>query len=200
MDKAFVISPKTMKDLLDNPDKRSKQGLRDFPILLLLSLGLRRGEVCALDLADFDRTGWLQVRTTKKGMPRKVRLTAEIVAAIEGYRASRENGKKPMQDDHSLFSTLGKFGPWPMRRITPMCINGLVNRAVKKAGIKENVTPHSFRHNCATTMLRQGRDLKTVQTVLGHRSIQTTSMYLHSMDVSEAFEDLPWLRKDRQKR
>ena len=83
-DKAHFIDSKTMKRLLDNPDKRSKQGLRDYPILLLLSLGLRRQELCGLNRDDFDRTGWLQVRTVKQGVTRKVKLTPEIVKVVSG--------------------------------------------------------------------------------------------------------------------
>ncbi len=196
MDKAFHIDAKTMKRLLATPDKRSKQGLRDRAVLLLLSLGLRRGEVCALNHLDFDTLGWLHVRTLKKGMPRKVRLTEEIVHAIEAYRQSKKNGKQQIENREALFHTLGKHGPWPMKRLTPMAVNGILSRALRRAGVHgQRITPHSFRHNCATTSLRRGVDLKTIQVMLGHRSIATTSMYLHALDLDAAFTGLPWLKK-----
>ena len=201
MDKATVIDTKIVKRLLNKPDRRSKQGLRDRAVLFLLSVGLRRGEVCNLNLEDFNPAGWMRVRTTKQGKPRRVKLTPEIVTAIETYRTSRQNWKKPSHDSDALLLTMGKFGPYPARRITPMVINCLVAKALREAGINgERITPHSFRHNCATTMLRQGRDLKTVQTVLGHRSIGTTSMYLHALDVDAAFEGLPWLRIGKRRK
>ncbi len=199
MAKAFVIDQKIMRRILQNPDKRSKQGLRDYAVLLVLSLGLRRQEVCNLNHGHFDPgLGYLYIMTLKHGKNRTIKLTAEIVAAIEAYRASKQNGTQRMENVEALFHTTGKFGPWPMKRLTPMAINGLVNRVLKKAGVNgQRITPHSFRHNCATTMLRQGRDLKTIQQVLGHRSIATTSMYLHALDVDAAFTGLPWLKKKR---
>ncbi len=195
MEKAFHIDAKIMKRILTKTDKRSKQGWRDRAVLFLLSLGLRRGEICALNDVDFDCTGSLNVRTLKKGKPRKVKLTPEIVMAIQTYQETKNN-KKPMQDPEALFHTLGKHGPHESRRLSPMAVNGLLAKVLKKAGVNgQRITPHSFRHSCATHMLRQGRDLKTVQTVLGHKSIATTSMYLHALDVDAAFEGLPWLKK-----
>ena len=88
MDKAFVVEEKTMRKILAAPDQRSRQGMRDKAVLLLLSLGLRRQEVCNLNHNDFDTLGWLHVRTVKQGLPRKVRLTEEITSAIESYRQS----------------------------------------------------------------------------------------------------------------
>ncbi len=199
MDKAFHIDAKTMKRLLDTPDRRSKQGLRDKAVLLLLSLGLRRGEVCALNHNDFDALGWLHVRTLKQGLPRKVRLTPEIVAAIESYRQNKQKWHHQVENREALFHTLGKHGPWPRKRLTPMAVNGLLTRALRSAGVNgQNITPHSFRHNCATTSLRQGVDLKTIQMMLGHRSIATTSMYLHAQNLDAAFEGWPWLKKNKK--
>jgi len=196
--KAYFVDRRTMKRLLEVPDRRSKQGRRDRAVLLVLSLGLRRQELCNLDVADLDReSGYLKVRTLKKGIPRSIKLTPEIVEALQSYGQSK-NGKKPLHDPEALFHGLAKHGPWPMRRLTPMAVNGIIKRAVKKAGVAQNITPHSLRHSCATHMLRQGRDLKTVQMVLGHRNLATTSLYLHAMDVDEAFEGLPWLKKARK--
>jgi len=196
MDKAFFVDGKTMRKILAAPDKRSRQGLRDRAVLFLLSLGLRRGEVCALNHNDFDALGWLHVRTLKQGLPRKVRLTEDIVAAIEAYRQNKQKWQHQVEDREALFHTLGKHGPWARKRLSAMAVNGILNRALRSAGVNgQRITPHSFRHNCATTSLRRGVDLKTIQVMLGHRSIATTSMYLHALDLDAAFEGLPWLKK-----
>ncbi len=200
-DKAYFIEHKLIRRLLNAPDKRSKKGQRDRPVLQLLSLGLRRSEVCALNVADFDPTGSLNVRTAKKGKPRRVKLTPEIVEAIQVYRSSIQNWKKPSHDPDALFRTMGKFGPYKSCRLTRPTINVIVKAAVRKVGANgQNITPHSFRHAAATHSLRQGVDLATVQKMLGHCDIKTTSGYLHAMNTDNAFVSLPWLKKKRRKR
>ncbi len=196
MGKVFFVEGKVMKKLLGEPDRRSRQGLRDRCILLLLSLGLRRGEVCGLNVSDFNpQSGHIEVKTLKRGKNRTLKLAPEIVKSILEYQATKRNGKKPLNDPQALFHTMGKFGSYKMRRLSPLRINVLVSKAIKQAGIKDHITPHSLRHSCATHLLRQGRDLKTISEVLGHKSITTTSQYLHSMDCDEAVESLPWLQK-----
>jgi len=198
MDKAFVVEEKTMRKILAAPDQRSRQGMRDKAVLLLLSLGLRRQEVCNLNHNDFDTLGWLHVRTVKQGLPRKVRLTEEITSAIESYRQSK-NGKKPLLDEAALFHSLGRHGPWKQKRLSPMVVNGIVSKALKKAGVNgQRITPHSFRHSMATTSLRRGVDLRTVQAMLGHKSISSTAQYLHAMNTADAFSSLPWLKRNKK--
>ncbi len=199
MDKAFVVDDKTMRKILAAPDKRSRQGLRDRAILLVLSLGLRRQEVCNLNHIDFDTLGWLNVRTVKQGLPRKVRLTEEIVQAVEAYRQNKQKWQHQVEDREALFHTLGKHGPWARKRLSAMAVNGILKRALRSAGVNgRKITPHSLRHSMATTSLRRGVDLKTIQMMLGHRSIATTSMYLHAQNLDAAFEGLPWLKQNKK--
>lgn len=200
MGKVFFVEGKIMKRLLQNPDERSKMGRRDRAILLLLSLGLRRAELCNLNVEDFDpESGYLRIRTLKRGKNRSIKLTPQIVGAIQAYQASKRNGKKPLHDPESLFHTTGKFGPYQMRRLSPLRVNVIVSRAVKREGIREHITPHSFRHSMATTSLRRGVDLRTVQAMLGHRSITSTAQYVHAMNTDAAFQGLPWLAKKPRK-
>jgi site-specific recombinase XerD len=64
--------------------------------------------------------------------------------------------------------------------MTPVAVKWILRRAMKAAKLTAYVTPHSFRHNFASKLLRSGADLKSVQDLLGHRSIQSTQVYLHS--------------------
>ena len=201
MGKVCFVDGKIMKRLLEQPDERSRMGKRDRAILLLLSLGLRRAEVCNLNVGDFDpQEGYVRVKTLKRGKPRSLKLTPEIVQAIQAYQASKGNGKRPIHDPEALFHTTAKYGPYQMRRLSPLRVNVLVARAVKRAGIREHITPHSLRHSMATHMLRQGRDLKTIQEALGHRALQTTANYLIAANLNEALESLPWLGKKAQRK
>ncbi len=80
MGKVFFVEGKIMKKLLGEPDRRTRQGLRDRCILLLLSLGLRRGEVCGLNVSDFNpQSGHIEVKTLKRGKNRTLKLAPEIV-------------------------------------------------------------------------------------------------------------------------
>jgi len=199
-EKAYFVEQKLIRKLLNAPDKRSKKGQRDRPVLQLLSLGLRRSEVCGLNLEDFDPTGTLKVRTTKRGKPRRVSLDPEVVEAIQLYRRNIQNWKPSSRDADALFRTLGKAGPYESCRLTRPTINVIVKNAVRKVGANgQNVTPHSFRHSAATHALRQGVDLATVQKMMGHCDLATTAGYLHANNTEDAFRSLPWFKKKRRK-
>ncbi len=195
MEKAWEVDPKEMKRILNTPDGRSTQGKRDKAILTLLArTGLRRAELCHLRVSDFTvgPPASLRVKTLKKGKDRTIPLTSETAGAIQTYLKTR-NGTADNPSD-PLFQTLGRHGPWKPRALTPMVVNGIVQKAVKVAKVTEHVTPHSFRHSFATHLLRGGRNLKEIQDLLGHRSLNTTTVYLHShpSGLREAVNCLPF--------
>ncbi len=193
MHKVKVIDPKVVKRILNTPDQRSRQGKRDKAVLSVLARGLRRQEVCNLNNVDFDpHAGYIRVRTIKKGKDRSVKLPPEVVATLQAYRQTKNGHGKVLHDPEALFHSLGKHGPHEMRRLSPMAVNGIVAKALGKARVSDHITPHSLRHSLATTMLRQGRDLATIQHALGHRNISTTSQYLHAMNLDAAFTELPF--------
>ncbi len=176
MDKAKHVDPKILRRILNIPDQRSRQGRRDKAVLSVLARGLRRQELCNLNVDDLDpESGYLRVRTLKKGKDRVVKLPRDVVEGIQAYLKTKNGNSKVPHDPDALFHTLAKHGPHEMRRLSPMSVNGILTKALKKAGVNGHITPHSFRHNLATTMLRQGRDLKTIQEAMGHRALSTTS-------------------------
>ncbi len=183
--KVWELEDSETKRLLTTPDKRTTQGKRDAAVLSLLArTGIRKGELVALAVGDFAEgpPASITVRTLKqrgKGKPRTIPLTADTGALVREYLRTRTNGASP-PPEAPLFLTLGKHGPWKARGLTASAVEGILTRALIKAGITAHVTPHSLRHNFATKALRGGADLKTVQDLLGHRSIGSTQVYLHS--------------------
>ena len=166
-------------------DRRRRDDVRVGALLIALRVGLRRGEVIGLRLRDVlavDGRVALSVRTLKqrsrRPRERVIPISNEDAAALVlKYVAQVHRASHP---DAPLFSTMGKHGPWMKTAITPKAIDYWVKRMAVRAGIRKRITAHSFRHGCATDMLRGGSDLRTVQQVLGHASIASTSAYLHT--------------------
>jgi integrase/recombinase XerC len=140
---------------------------RDRAILALLAFaGLRRGEVMAASVGDYSR-GSRSLRVRGKGSKdRVVPLHVEAIGALDTYLASRE----PLGPRDPLFvSSRGRIGKRPI-------INA-VARAGRRLGIR--LHPHLFRHTFATELLNRHADLRVIQTLLGHESLETTEVYTH---------------------
>ncbi len=147
--------------------------LRDSAILeLLFSTGLRVSELCALNSAmDLSRDE-LSVR----GKGEKVRVVFLSSAAKEAVRHYLK-ARKDMEE--ALFVD-GR--PNKPHRITPRDIQRHLKAYVARAGITNVVTPHTLRHAFATDLLSNGADIRSVQQLLGHASINTTQIYTHITD------------------
>ncbi|MEE9123331.1 MAG: site-specific integrase [candidate division NC10 bacterium] len=166
-EKAWEIDRRRMRQILSTHDGRSIQGKRDRAILMVMAhTGMRIGELARLTVGDFDAAnqtvtvGTLKQRRTDK--TRTLPLQPVGVTAISTYLSTR-NGRA--DDPNSpLFLTLGKHGKWQSRGIRPAVIQGILKRALTRAGVNGNghgpITCHSLRHNYATQLLRSGSDLK----------------------------------------
>ena len=174
-----VITAEQVTRLLQAPDVRKPYGFRDRAMLeLLYSSGLRGREVCRLSLYDIDFEKRL-VRIVQ-GKRRKDRLVPVGRAALT-YLAEYINKVRPVHLAKSrrpesltrLFLTM---------QGTPFITKYLgdqVARYRKIAELPVNVTTHSFRHACATEMLRGGASTRHVQEMLGHAHLSTTQVYTH---------------------
>lgn len=129
--------------------------------------GLRVSEACRLRPCDIDaRRGVLHVRDGKGGHERYALLGDALLEALRTYwRRTRPRGPW-------LFP--GQGG----RPISRAAINLALKAAAPRAGIQKCVSPHVLRHSFATHMLEMGTDLRTVQVLLGHRSIRSTARYI----------------------
>jgi integrase/recombinase XerD len=164
-----TMSAADVTALLGACDRSQPSGLRDLAILTLQArLGLRSGEVAALQLGDIDwRAGEIVVRGKARCQDR-LPLTVEAGEAIAGYlRDGRPRSRCP-----KVILTL--YAPY--RGIHPSSITQVVYRACQRAGLPP-VGGHQLRHALASEMLRQGSGLVEISQVLRHRDLATTSVY-----------------------
>ena len=162
------LEPAAVKKLLASCDRRRTVGRRDYAILLLLArLGLRAGEVAALELDDIDwRRGQLIVRG-KGSRQDELPLPVDVGEAIVSYLRRR-----PRVESRALF----------LRAVAPaggmerMAVWNVVRAACRRAGLPL-VGAHRLRHTAATEMLRRGASLPKIGQVLRHREIKTTARY-----------------------
>ena len=146
----------------------------------MLETGIRRNELCNLRRGDLKVEGkkiWLYV-WGKGGRQRKIPIKdLELIEALQSYW---EKAKIPEGPEEPMFKTLGRKGADDIRPITWKAIRWLVNRYATLAKIPKNIHPHSLRHTFITHTLRKSGDLPAVQALAGHRSIQSTQVYLHT--------------------
>jgi len=162
------LKPPAVRKLLASCDRRRTIGRRDYAIVLLLSrLGLRRGEVAAIQLEDIDwRAGLLLVRG--KGSRQDVLpLPVDVGEALVSYLRRR-----PRCESRALFVRITA----PLQGLAPHTIGWIVREACTRAGLPR-VGAHRLRHTAATEMLRAGASLAEIGQVLRHREQKTTAIY-----------------------
>ena len=162
---------------------------RDRAILeLLFSAGLRVSELVSIDREKLNfKSGELSVRG-KGGKIRVVFISDTAAAALEEYL------KKRTDVDPALFirdlkglkkfksarrDVIGRVSAENDLRLTPRSVQRIVKYYAIKAGLVKNVHPHTLRHSFATDLLMNGADIRSVQAMLGHSSINTTQIYTH---------------------
>ena len=157
----------------DDSFARRDRALVEF----LYATGARISEACGLSLGDIDMQDSLVRLLGKGNKERIVPFGRSAHAALsdwfdEGGRAMRVP-KRWKSRDNSDAVFLGVHGT----RLTRQAAFHIVRKYAALAGIKEEVSPHSLRHSCATHMLVHGADLRIVQELLGHASVSTTQIY-----------------------
>lgn len=159
--------------LFSKPDLSNHLGVRDRAIMeLFYSSGLRLSELAMLRRSDLDAKN-RTLRILGKGKKeRLVPVTATAVEWILRYLEHPER-KKTEQDPQAIFLN------WKGSKLTPRSIDRNFASYLKASGLSEKITPHTIRHTIATHWLEKGMDLKTIQLLLGHTSLATTTIYTH---------------------
>jgi len=167
------LTPLEMTAVLGAPDPATPLGARDRALLeLLYATGMRVGEVTALRLGDLTWTGELRVL----GKGRKERVVLVNAAAEDALRRYVEHGRSLLgtRADHDRVFVNAHGGP-----LTERGVRLIVDRHIRAAAFDRHISPHALRHTFATHLLDGGADLRTVQELLGHASLNTTQVYTH---------------------
>lgn len=138
-------------------------------ISLLYASGVRVSELCNLDSSQIHDNTFTIVG--KGGKARLCFFDERTKAYLDQYLAARKDNSP------ALFVSSQR----PVR-MTPTNIQLIIKSAAKRAGITTHVTPHTLRHSFATNLLRNNANIRYVQTMLGHSSLETTQMYTHVVD------------------
>lgn len=164
-----VLTYDEVERLLEQPDPMTSLGARDRAIIeVLYGSGLRVSEVCNLDIYSVDDEF---VRIIGKGS--KERLVPIGVKAIQAIDHYLGKFRPEIKDETKLF--LSKCGK-PLDRIA---IWRIIKNYAKSAKITKNISPHTLRHSFATHLLDNEADLRVIQEMLGHSSINSTDRYTH---------------------
>ena len=171
-----VLTTSQVNAFLSAPRKTDTFWQRDVAMLeVLYATGCRASEVCNLRVRDLSLTDNHLRCEGKGGKQRLVPIGQQAIAAIELYVDELRGelaAKNPDPPEQLFLSRSGR----PLDRIQ---LWRLVKYYARGAGIDDSISPHSLRHSFATHLLAGGADLRHVQEMLGHASIQTTQIYTH---------------------
>lgn len=166
-----ALSYEEVERLFNQPKLTTYLGLRDRTIMeLFYSSGLRVSELAALNQSDFNKE---EMTLRLKGKGKKERIVPITKNAAEWITKYLEHPQRRQECGSAIF--LGRLGT----RITTRSIDRKFDLYLRLSGLAGKVTPHTIRHTIATHWLENGMDLKTIQLLLGHASLVTTTIYTH---------------------
>jgi integrase/recombinase XerD len=170
-----VLTPTEARKIIHAPDVKTAIGYRDRTIMeVLYSSAIRKDELNNLTLADVDyHDGFLRIIEGKGKKDRIVPIGRIACRYLENYiKSVRAELITDPYNNHLFLTLRGK-------RFSKNVVWELIKKYAKKAKIKKNVHPHTFRHSCATAMLKNKADIRTIQKLLGHASLDSTQVYTH---------------------
>jgi integrase/recombinase XerC len=161
--------------LLDAPPADDVMGKRDRAILeTLYSAGLRVSELVGLNDSDLDMPQGI-VRVRGKGKRERFAPIGSFAArAIRDWFKVRKVDRSLSENPHRPVF-VNKFG----KRLTTRSIGRMLDKYIAEAGLDGRTSPHTLRHSFATHLLDRGADIRSVQELLGHKSLLTTQIYTH---------------------
>lgn len=169
------LSNEQVGTLLEAPPANTSEGLRDRAILeTLYSAGLRVSELVGMNIADWNQDADI-VRVRGKGRKERIAPIGSFAAkALHRWLDVRKpkEGAGPEHRDAVFLNRLGT-------RLTTRSVGRMIEKYLKITGLSSLTSPHTLRHSFATHLLDGGADLRSVQELLGHKSLTTTQIYTH---------------------
>lgn len=171
-----VLSNAEMGRLLRTPPGGDPAGLRDRAILeTMYSSGLRVSELVGLNDGDLDCEEQI-VRVRGKGRKERISpLGSYAIRAIRRYQQVRTLDASEAVKGPQAAVFVNRFG----KRLTTRSIGRMLEKHLAAAGLDSRTSPHTLRHSFATHLLDRGADIRSVQELLGHKSLVTTQIYTH---------------------
>ena len=169
------LSTEQIATLLESPPANEILGLRDRAMLeTMYSGGLRVAELVSLDIGDWDRDADI-LRVRGKGRKERIApVGSYAVRALDRWLDVRQpDHGAPADEADALF--LNRF----QRRLTTRSVGRMLKKYLQQTGLASSTSPHTLRHSFATHLLDGGADLRSVQELLGHKSLTTTQIYTH---------------------
>ena len=160
-------------EMINSIDLSTPLGVRNRAIFeLLLATGARIGEVVNIKCNDVNLSEG-EIKVLGKGnKERIVYLNEHTKEALENYINGARLILNTKKIDYLFLNHLGG-------KLTDRGVRVIIDNIIKKSSLNLKVTPHTFRHSFATMLLNEGCDLKSVQELLGHVNLSTTSIYTH---------------------
>jgi integrase/recombinase XerD len=164
----IVLSSEEVAKLIDAASNLYHRTL----LMTLYSTGMRRAELCRLKVSDIDsQRMMIRIRQGKGSRDREVPLSPKLLETLRAYW-------RWMKPRTFLFP--GTVKGWRADvPITPNMVWLACRQAAKAAGITKRLSPHTLRHSYASHLLEAGADLRTIQVLLGHSTLEHTLVYLH---------------------
>ena len=183
-----VLSIEEVERIIGSIDTTTVKGRRDRAMLeLMYSCGLRVSELTALRLSDlFFGEGYIRVmgKGSKQRLVPIGRVAQEYVMRyLDVRKEENSSSKTKTKGEQTLFLSNRRTG------LTRVMVFNIIRQATELAGITKNVSPHTFRHSFATSLLEGGANLRAIQAMLGHESISTTQIYTH-IDTTHLREEI----------
>lgn len=180
-----VLAVEEIDSIIAAADLHEQEGQRNRTIIeMLYSCGLRVSELCELRLSDIFRAEGF-VRVTGKGRKQRlVPISDRALRELSLWEEDRANiNIRPGYEDYVFLSfTRG-------RKLSRITVFYIVRLLAARAGIRKEISPHTFRHSFATHLLEGGANLRAIQEMLGHQSISTTEIYTH-LDTTRLREEI----------
>jgi len=170
-----ILTPSEARKIINTPDTKCAIGYRDHTIMeVLYTTAIRKDELVKLTLSDVDYDdGFLRINGGKGGKDRVVPLGRIACRYLENYiKSVRPEFIKNPYNHHLFISTRGNM-------LSKNVVWELVKKYARKAKLKKTISPHTFRHSCATSMLKNKADIRAIQELLGHESLESTQVYTH---------------------
>lgn len=173
-----TLSIEEIMAILDAIELNKPDGHRNKAIIeLLYGCGLRVSECINLQLNDLDLTpkevGIIKVKgkgSKERLVPIGKQVSKELLIYIDKIRSIQAVDKS-----HKKYVFLNRFG----KKLSRDMVFKIVKQLAAQAGIEKRISPHTFRHSCASHLIQGGADIRDVQAILGHNSITTTELYTH---------------------